>query len=142
MAIFRHPCSSVESVVKRTESSPSLDFRNTNALWGSVLAETLVRLGLRHAVIAPGSRSAPLVFGFTRHPGVESLSVLDERSAAFFALGLARQHPSGGTDPTATAVAAAGCGRTPLFPAGGRRAHELELHHLQELLHHLYLKLA
>ena len=92
MAIFRHPCSSVESVVKRTESSPSLDFRNTNALWGSVLAETLVRLGLRHAVIAPGSRSAPLVFGFTRHPGVESLSVLDERSAAFFALGLARQH--------------------------------------------------
>jgi len=68
-----------------------LDFRNTNSLWGSVLVETLVRLGLRQAVISPGSRSAPLTFAFARHPRVESIPVLDERSAAFFALGLAKQ---------------------------------------------------
>ena len=69
----------------------SLDFRNTNSLWGSVLVETLAQLGLRQAVISPGSRSAPLTMAFARHPRIESIPVLDERSAAFFALGLAKQ---------------------------------------------------
>jgi len=69
-----------------------LDYRNTNSLWGSVLAETLHRLGLREVVISPGSRSTPLTMAFARHPGIEAIPVLDERSAAFFALGLARQH--------------------------------------------------
>jgi len=70
----------------------SLDFRNTNSLWGSVLVETLHRLGLREVVVSPGSRSTPLTMAFARHPGIEAIPVLDERSAAFFALGLARQH--------------------------------------------------
>ncbi|MDD2764096.1 MAG: 2-succinyl-5-enolpyruvyl-6-hydroxy-3-cyclohexene-1-carboxylic-acid synthase [Opitutaceae bacterium] len=68
-----------------------LDFRNTNSLWCSVLVETLARLGLRHVVVSPGSRSAPLTFAFARHPRIEAIPMLDERSAAFFALGLARQ---------------------------------------------------
>jgi 2-succinyl-5-enolpyruvyl-6-hydroxy-3-cyclohexene-1-carboxylate synthase len=72
-------------------SSTALDFRNTNTLWCSVMVETLVRLGLRRAVISPGSRSAPLTFAFARHPRVESIPMLDERSAGFFALGLAKQ---------------------------------------------------
>jgi 2-succinyl-5-enolpyruvyl-6-hydroxy-3-cyclohexene-1-carboxylate synthase len=72
-------------------AEPSLDYRNTNSLWCSVLVETLVRLGLRQAVISPGSRSAPLTFAFVRHPGVECIPVLDERSAGFFALGLSKQ---------------------------------------------------
>lgn len=70
----------------------TLDFRNVNTLWGSVLVETLGQLGLRQAVISPGSRSAPLTVAFARHRGMESIPVLDERSAAFFALGLAKQH--------------------------------------------------
>ncbi len=69
-----------------------LDFRNTNSLWGSVLVETLHRLGVTHAVISPGSRSTPLTMAFARHAGIESIPVLDERSAAFFALGLAKRH--------------------------------------------------
>ena len=73
-------------------TAPTLDFRNTNALWCSVIAETLARLGLRHAVVSPGSRCTPLTFAFARHPQIEAISVLDERSAGFFALGLARQH--------------------------------------------------
>jgi 2-succinyl-5-enolpyruvyl-6-hydroxy-3-cyclohexene-1-carboxylate synthase len=72
-------------------SQTSLDFRNTNALWGSVFAETLVRCGVRQAVISPGSRSTPLTIAFARHAEIEAIPVLDERSAAFFALGLARQ---------------------------------------------------
>jgi len=71
---------------------PALDFRNVNALWGSVVAETLFRLGAAHAVISPGSRSTPLAFAFARHPGFEAIPVLDERSAGFFALGLAKPH--------------------------------------------------
>jgi 2-succinyl-5-enolpyruvyl-6-hydroxy-3-cyclohexene-1-carboxylate synthase len=76
----------------RQMSSTALDFRNTNSLWCSVVVETLARLGLRHAVVCPGSRSAPLTFAFARHPQIEAISVLDERSGAFFALGLVRQH--------------------------------------------------
>jgi len=68
-----------------------LDFRNTNSLWASVLVETLVRRGLRQAVISPGSRSTPLTMALARHDAVEAMPVLDERSAGFFALGLARQ---------------------------------------------------
>jgi 2-succinyl-5-enolpyruvyl-6-hydroxy-3-cyclohexene-1-carboxylate synthase len=69
----------------------ALDYRNVNSLWGSVLVETLARVGVRQAVISPGSRSTPLTVQFAAHPQFEAIPVLDERSAAFFALGLARQ---------------------------------------------------
>lgn len=69
----------------------SLDFRNRNLLWASVLVETLVQMGVRLAVICPGSRSAPLVFALTQHPRLEVLPILDERSAAFFALGYGKR---------------------------------------------------
>lgn len=66
-------------------------FPNTNTAAAWVLAETLVRCGLRHAVISPGSRSTPLTIALAGHESVEAVPVLDERSAGFFALGLARQ---------------------------------------------------
>ncbi len=69
----------------------ALDFRNVNTLWASVLAETLERLGLKTVVVCPGSRSAPLAVAFAQHPSLEAIPILDERSAAFFALGIARQ---------------------------------------------------
>jgi 2-succinyl-5-enolpyruvyl-6-hydroxy-3-cyclohexene-1-carboxylate synthase len=72
-------------------ASPRLDFRNVNALWCSVLAETLHHCGVRHAVISPGSRSTPLAFAFAAHAGIEATPVLDERSAGFFALGIAKR---------------------------------------------------
>jgi 2-succinyl-5-enolpyruvyl-6-hydroxy-3-cyclohexene-1-carboxylate synthase len=70
---------------------PELDFRNVNSLWGSMIVETLACMGVRKAVVSPGSRSAPLAFAVSRHHGIEAIPILDERSAAFFALGLARQ---------------------------------------------------
>jgi 2-succinyl-5-enolpyruvyl-6-hydroxy-3-cyclohexene-1-carboxylate synthase len=68
-----------------------LNFSNTNSVWASVLVETLHRLGLQTAVLCPGSRSAPLAVAFALHESIEAIPVLDERSAAFFALGLAKQ---------------------------------------------------
>ena len=72
-------------------TSAPLDFRNTNSLWCSVFVETLVRCGVAEAVISPGSRSTPLTIAFARHPRIDAISFLDERSAPFFALGLAKQ---------------------------------------------------
>lgn len=69
----------------------SFDFRNTNTLWASVLVETLARLGLSTAVVSPGSRSTPLTVALASHPTIETIPILDERSAAFFALGIAKR---------------------------------------------------
>lgn len=69
----------------------AIDFTNTNLIWSSVIVETLQRLGLTTAVVCPGSRSAPLAIAVAKSAHVDAIPVLDERSAAFFALGLARQ---------------------------------------------------
>ncbi|MFE1744659.1 2-succinyl-5-enolpyruvyl-6-hydroxy-3-cyclohexene-1-carboxylic-acid synthase [Coleofasciculus sp. H7-2] len=68
-----------------------VDFRNTNSLWASILTETLKRLGLTTAIICPGSRSTPLTVAFAQTDEIEAIPVLDERSAAFFALGIAKK---------------------------------------------------
>ncbi len=46
---------------------------------------------IKHVVISPGSRNAPLTIGFTHHPEITSYSIVDERCAAFYALGMAQQ---------------------------------------------------
>lgn len=47
--------------------------------------------GLKHVVCSPGSRNAPFVIAFDEHPEVKCYVVHDERSAGFFALGMAQQ---------------------------------------------------
>src|SRR5580692_705475 len=69
----------------------AIDARNVNSLWGSVLAEVLFRMGVTRVVVSPGSRSTPLAFAFARHPRIEAIPVLDERSAGFLALGMAKR---------------------------------------------------
>lgn len=54
------------------------------------LAEVCARHGIRHAVICPGSRSAPLVLGFSNHRDIKSMVIPDERTAGFIALGIAQ----------------------------------------------------
>jgi len=63
---------------------------NTNALWADVGVRTLRRLGLTHVVISPGSRSTPLAHAFAEAAGLQVTVALDERSAGFIALGLAK----------------------------------------------------
>jgi 2-succinyl-5-enolpyruvyl-6-hydroxy-3-cyclohexene-1-carboxylate synthase len=67
-----------------------IDFRNINTVWASILAQTLKYLGLTTAVICPGSRSTPLAVAFAQQQEIEAIPVLDERSASFFALGMAK----------------------------------------------------
>ena len=55
------------------------------------LAEQCHQVGVTHAVICPGSRSAPLVFAFNRHPHIKTFVIVDERSAAYIAMGMAQQ---------------------------------------------------
>lgn len=84
-------CHADGDAYRRWEMAFTPDCRNTNSLWCSILAETLARLGVRHAVCSPGSRSTPLTFALANHPQIEAIPVLDERSAGFFALGLAKR---------------------------------------------------
>lgn len=50
--------------------------------------EKCVSLGLRHVVVSPGSRNAPLSISFDEHPEVNCYTIHDERVAAFFAIGM------------------------------------------------------
>ena len=52
--------------------------------------EELARCGLQRAVTSPGSRNAPLALTLAAQPGIDCLSVLDERAAGFAALGAAK----------------------------------------------------
>jgi 2-succinyl-5-enolpyruvyl-6-hydroxy-3-cyclohexene-1-carboxylate synthase len=52
--------------------------------------EELERCGMRHAVTSPGSRNAPLALTLAAQEGIEAVSVIDERSAGFVALGMAK----------------------------------------------------
>ncbi|MFD2726465.1 2-succinyl-5-enolpyruvyl-6-hydroxy-3-cyclohexene-1-carboxylate synthase [Hyunsoonleella rubra] len=58
------------------------------------LAQTVVALckakNIKNIVISPGSRNAPLTIGFTNDPFFKCYSIVDERCAAFFALGIAQ----------------------------------------------------
>lgn len=59
------------------------------------LAQSLIEIclakGVTNIVISPGSRNAPLIIGFVNNPKFTCYSIADERSAAFFALGIAQQ---------------------------------------------------
>ncbi|MDD5249777.1 MAG: 2-succinyl-5-enolpyruvyl-6-hydroxy-3-cyclohexene-1-carboxylic-acid synthase [Rhodocyclaceae bacterium] len=58
--------------------------------WAGCLVDGLAAAGLKRIVLSPGSRSTPLALAALRHPALTSHVVVDERAAAFFALGLAK----------------------------------------------------
>jgi 2-succinyl-5-enolpyruvyl-6-hydroxy-3-cyclohexene-1-carboxylate synthase len=67
-----------------------MDRTNANTALASAFAEELARCGVRQAVLSPGSRSTPLALALWREDAIETTVIVDERSAAFFALGAAQ----------------------------------------------------
>ena len=80
---------------------------NPSTAQARAMADELHRHGVSIAVIAPGSRSSALAIALDSHPGIETRVALDERSAAFFALGhsLASGLPAVAVCTSGTAVA-------------------------------------
>jgi 2-succinyl-5-enolpyruvyl-6-hydroxy-3-cyclohexene-1-carboxylate synthase len=80
------------------------------------LAQSIIEIclaqGVTHIVISPGSRNAPLTIGFVNNPKFTCYSVADERSAAFFALGIAQQ-----TKKTVVLVCTSGSALLNYYPA-------------------------
>lgn len=96
--------------------------------------EELVAGGVTEAVVCPGSRSTPLALALRSHPGLRIRVMLDERSAAFFALGLgkATRRPAVVLTTSGTAAAnllpavvEASLGRVPLLVVTADRPPEL-----------------
>lgn len=85
---------------------------NRNLLWAKIVVDELARAGLRAVCIAPGSRSTPLTLAFAEHPDVTVYPHMDERSAAFFALGIALK-----TDTPVALVCTSGSAVANFFPA-------------------------
>ncbi len=84
------PHTSAEPLAAERAGASGWTPRNRNDLWAQTFIRALVELGLRAVCVAPGSRSTPLVMACAAQPELEVFVHNDERSAAFFALGLAR----------------------------------------------------
>ena len=63
---------------------------NRNTVWARAFMDELARAGVREICIAPGSRSTPLILAAAADDRLRLYSVVDERSAGFFALGLGK----------------------------------------------------
>ena len=89
-----------------------------NFVWGDVVARTLHELGISMVFFSPGSRSTPIVLALERHPSIDCASVLDERTAAFLALGYSRR-----TQKPAAILCTSGSAVTNWFPAIAEASH-------------------
>jgi 2-succinyl-5-enolpyruvyl-6-hydroxy-3-cyclohexene-1-carboxylate synthase len=86
--------------------------KTSNKKIAQILANELVSAGFEHVVFSPGSRSAPIVMAINAMEKIQKHVVLDERSAAFFALGLAIE-----TKKSVAIVCTSGSASVNYFPA-------------------------
>lgn len=90
----------------------SASFPNLNALWADQLMAALVANGVEAVCLSPGSRSTPLAIAAHSRPDLRDMLHFDERSSAFFALGLARA-----TDRPVALVCTSGTAAANFHPA-------------------------
>lgn len=86
--------------------------KNPNLQTANLFIESLVQAGLTAVCISPGSRSTPLTLAFAAHEKINIYRHLDERSAGFFALGLAAA-----TDKPVALVCTSGTAVANYYPA-------------------------
>lgn len=91
------------------DSDPTVSesIAKANALAATALVEALARLGLKHAVLTPGSRSTPLAVALAKNSAIKTHIHFDERGAAFMAYGIgkATRTPAAAVCTSGTAVA-------------------------------------
>ena len=86
---------------------------NPSTIYATIFVDELIRSGLKHVCVVPGSRHTPLILAFARHrDNINIYSHLDERSASFFALGLALA-----TDEPVALVCTSGTAGANFYPA-------------------------
>ena len=85
---------------------------NKNNLWTEVFVKQLSFAGVKFACISPGSRSTPLTYALAKNKKIKCFVNIDERSSAFFALGLAKASKT----PVAV-VTTSGTAAAELYPA-------------------------
>ncbi|MEG8946641.1 2-succinyl-5-enolpyruvyl-6-hydroxy-3-cyclohexene-1-carboxylic-acid synthase [Rosettibacter firmus] len=85
---------------------------NRNTIWCDLFVNRLIEYGVKYACISPGSRSTPLTLAFSQNKSIKLFQIVDERSSAFFALGLAKKSKS----PVAI-VTTSGTAVAELYPA-------------------------
>ncbi len=85
---------------------------NTNFLFASTFVNILAGLGLKNACLSPGSRNTPLTLAFAMNKKIKKTVFYDERSTAFFALGISQKTKM----PTAV-VTTSGTAVAELYPA-------------------------
>ncbi len=91
--------------------------QDVQATFCSTLVDEWMRLGVRHAVVAPGSRSTPMALALTERDHIAVHVVHDERVAAFTALGLAVSEPDGPAAAPALLLCTSGTAAANFLPA-------------------------
>ena len=89
-----------------------------NMAFGAYFAKILSNLGVEKIFFSPGSRSTPMVIGIERYSGIDLIPVLDERTAAFLALGQSKMK----NQPVGL-ICTSGSALTHWFPAVTEASH-------------------
>lgn len=85
---------------------------NLNYIWSKFIVDQFVQFGVQHVCISPGSRNTPLTTAFAENKRIKKYVNIDERSSAYFALGIAKA-----TNQSVALLTTSGTATANLYPA-------------------------